>query len=326
MISLKLDKTFEDDTIFVSEFLRAEHKWALIFCDNWEYQLDAAQQTVEFFRITRSYKNVVLKENENAAIEVTTSRYLNAVILHDKTQNQEKIQNLSSESGHKNDKFKERKCVCNEIHLFKECFYIVNAARKSEWKESVKTLNEARQRILKNARFKTVIKVIIDINISNELNEDNETTQKEDTETAELDEMTFKFDNVTISATNIKNSLSHNVIYDFGCNQSLTYDKIRFIDGKITFASEWVDTSNDKMLVENYETMLINDKLENKTIKIKFSKTTYISFTNMTLLLLNKLKKKSYVWDMQEDVLIYQTSDQKVCNIEESLWANHNWV
>jgi hypothetical protein len=91
---------------------------------------------------------------------------------------------------------------------------------------------------LKNARFKTVIKVIIDINISNELNEDNETTQKEDTETAELDEMTFKFDNVTISATNIKNSLSHNVIYDFGCNQSLTYDKIRFIDGKITFASE----------------------------------------------------------------------------------------
>jgi hypothetical protein len=116
------------------------------------------------------------------------------------------------------------------------------------------------------------------------------------------------------------------VIYDFGCNQSLTYDKIRFIDGKITFASEWVDTSNDKMLVENYETMLINDKLENKTIKIKFSKTTYISFTNMTLLLLNKLKKKSYVWDMQEDVLIYQTSDQKVCNIEESLWANHNWV
>jgi hypothetical protein len=26
MISLKLDETFEDDTIFVSEFLRAEHK------------------------------------------------------------------------------------------------------------------------------------------------------------------------------------------------------------------------------------------------------------------------------------------------------------
>jgi hypothetical protein len=56
--------------------------------------------------------------------------------------------------------------VCGEMHLFKECLYIVTAARKNflEWKENVKTLNEARQRILKNVRFQTIIKVIIDIN------------------------------------------------------------------------------------------------------------------------------------------------------------------
>jgi hypothetical protein len=71
------------------------------------------------------------------------------------------------------------------------------------------------------------------------------------------------------------------VIYDFGCNLSLTYDKARFED-KITSASEWVNTSNDKMLIENYGTMLVNDKLENKTIKMKFAKTAYISFTNIT--------------------------------------------
>jgi hypothetical protein len=67
----------------------------------------------------------------------------------------------------------------------------------------------------------------------------NETAQKENTETAELNGMTsFRFDNVTISATKIKNSLSNSVIYDSDCNQSLTYDKTRFIDGKITPASE----------------------------------------------------------------------------------------
>ncbi len=186
----------------------------------------------------------------------------------------------------------------------------------SEWKENVKTLNEARQRILKNARFRTVIKVITDINILNGLG-DGETAQKEDTETAELDEMTFKFENVAISATKIKNPLSNSVIYDSGCNQLLTYDKARFV-GEITPASEWVDIPNDKMLVENYETMLINDKLEdNKTIKMKFAKTAYISFINMTLVSLNKLKKKDYVWNMQEDVLIDHKSDQKVCDIEE---------
>jgi hypothetical protein len=49
------------------------------------------------------------------------------------------------------------------------------------------------------------------------------------------------------------------------------------------------------MLIESYGTMLINDKLEDKTIKMKFAKTAYISSTNMTLVSLNKLKKKGYV-------------------------------
>jgi hypothetical protein len=152
---------------------------------------------------------------------------------------------------------------------------------------------------LKNARFRTVIKVITDINILNELRDD-ETAQKEDIETAELNETmsSFRFGNVAMistSAKKIKNSLSNSVIYDSGCNQSLTYDKIRFIDGKIISASEWIDTSNDKMLIEGYGTMLINDKLEDKTINMKFAKTAYIPFTNMTLVSLNKLKKEDYV-------------------------------
>jgi hypothetical protein len=54
------------------------------------------------------------------------------------------------------------------------------------------------------------------------------------------------------------------------------------------------------MLVEGYGTMLVNDKLDklenqNKTIKMKFAKTAYISFINITLVSLNKLKKESYV-------------------------------
>jgi hypothetical protein len=186
----------------------------------------------------------VLKESGNAAIEVTTSRYSNAAILHGKTQDQSSKDGAGQksshscelghcESGHKDDKFKGRKCVCGEVHLFKECLYIDTAVRKPGWKENAKTLNEARQRILKNVRFRTVIKAITDINILNGL--DGETTQKEDTETAELNGTMsqFRFDNVamiSISAQKIKNSLSNSVIYDSDCNQSLTYDKVRFVD------------------------------------------------------------------------------------------------
>jgi hypothetical protein len=121
MISLKLNETFEDDTIFVSEFLRAGHKWAPIFCDNWEYQLDAAQQKVEFFRITRSYRNAVLKESENATI---ISSYSNAITLHDKTQNQvdQKAKNLM------NNKSLKTKNLEKESAYVMKCIYSENVS------------------------------------------------------------------------------------------------------------------------------------------------------------------------------------------------------
>jgi hypothetical protein len=36
MISLNLTNTFDDDVIFVSEFLCAERRWAFKFCDTWK--------------------------------------------------------------------------------------------------------------------------------------------------------------------------------------------------------------------------------------------------------------------------------------------------
>jgi hypothetical protein len=80
MISLKLADTFEDDAIFVSEFLRAECRWVSTFADNWENQLEAAEKEVKFFKITRAYRNVVLKESDH-------SSYANVVILQEKTPN-----------------------------------------------------------------------------------------------------------------------------------------------------------------------------------------------------------------------------------------------
>jgi hypothetical protein len=68
--------------------------------------------------------------------------------------------------------------------------------------------------------------------------------------------------------------------------------------------------------MKGYDTMRVNDKLGKKMIKMNFAKTTYIPSTNMTLVSLNKLKKKGYVWDMHTDVLIHKASGQKVCNIE----------
>jgi hypothetical protein len=79
MISLKLAETFDDDVIFVSEFLRAERQWASTFCDNWENQLKTAEKSVDFFKITRAYRLVVIRENSSSLSRIIATA--NAVTL-----------------------------------------------------------------------------------------------------------------------------------------------------------------------------------------------------------------------------------------------------
>jgi hypothetical protein len=90
----------------------------------------AAEKSVEFFKITRAYRIVVARENQ--------SSYANAVILQSKTSDQsdQKSKNQKNNSWNKRDnsgdnpsKKRVRKCVCEEIHKFKECSYIVSSTR-----------------------------------------------------------------------------------------------------------------------------------------------------------------------------------------------------
>jgi hypothetical protein len=91
-----------------------------------------AGREIDFFHITREYRNEM-----NVTLKIDRFDQINVVTLHDKTQNQsaqnevDQKSSHSCESDHKDEKFKERRCVCDEMHLFKECLYIVTSARKN---------------------------------------------------------------------------------------------------------------------------------------------------------------------------------------------------
>jgi hypothetical protein len=108
----------------------------------------AAGREMDFFHTTREYRNEVKMTLKIARI----SGQVNAATLHGKTNDQAdqsghdpESQSGHShdsghcpgsghcpESGHEDEKFKDRKCVCDEVHLFKKCLYIVTSARKPE--------------------------------------------------------------------------------------------------------------------------------------------------------------------------------------------------
>jgi hypothetical protein len=320
MISLKLADTFGDDAIFVSEFLRAGRRWASTFCDNWENQLKAAEKEVEFFKTTRAYRNVVLKESGSASIQTTISRYANAVILQSKTSDQsdQKSKDHNPKTGDNPSKKGARKCVCEDIHEFRECSYIVSSARTSDWTEDKKILDQIKQQLQEKPWILNILKRICNINLLDWMFEKRETLTSSTEMEGNLP--SFRFGNFSFANTVIRdiNPLIKSVIYDSGCSDPLTFDKNRFL-GEIKPVSKdtWIKTPNGRMKVEGYGTMQVLGKSGDKQIRMEFANTAYVLITSMTLVSSTKLIKEGYDRDMHTKTLVHVATGKKVCDIEE---------
>ncbi len=63
----------------------------------------------------------------------------------------------------------------------------------------------------------------------------------------------------------------------------------------MTFAHEMIDTSKDFMLIEEYEIMLIIDRINEKNEKMFFDNIVYMSFIDVILMFVSRLKKQDFV-------------------------------
>jgi hypothetical protein len=243
--------------------------------------------------------------------------HANAVTLQGKTQDQaqgdetqkSKNNNLSNKED-KPSKKGARKCVCEDIHEFEECSYIVSSARKPDWTEDKKILDQIKQKLQEKPWILKVIKRICNTNILDEAT----------TPPAELNDENFRFDGFSFANTVLRESTSLNksVIYDSGCSDSLTYDKDRFLrEIKSVSKDIWIKTPNDRMKVEGYGTMQVLEKLGDKQIRMKFANTAYVLITRMTLVFSTKLIKEGYDRDMHTKTLVHVVTEKKVCDIEK---------
>jgi hypothetical protein len=104
------------------------------------------------------------------------------------------------------------------------------------------------------------IKRIADINILNELISSSKRKKKnEKKDEKNDDDFHFNFANSALANSTlmiIYHSLMNSVIYDSNCNQSLIFDKIRFLNDLIS-SNDQIKTSDDQIQIERYEIMLI---------------------------------------------------------------------
>jgi hypothetical protein len=57
MIIQDFKNTFDNDVIFVHEFLRANKRWAFVFCETWVIQHQTIEKFLNFFKIIRAYRD-----------------------------------------------------------------------------------------------------------------------------------------------------------------------------------------------------------------------------------------------------------------------------
>jgi hypothetical protein len=72
---------------------------------------------------------------------------------------------------------------------------------------------------------------------------------------------------------------------------------------------------NELMNIVDYETMIVNDKLSNKIVKLKFANTTWISSTDVILILSTRFIKKNYEHDSHINIFMYIKTNTKICEI-----------
>ena len=316
---------FGGEAMFVKEFLKAGRAWAPNFCDHWYNQKDAAGQPLELFETTRKYR--VRVEEESKPVR----GHAHATTLQGAPQPEAPDQHQNQSSFTSRPKHEGRKCLCGEVHLFKDCPYIHTSARRSGWKENKKTRDDMRHKIKENRAIFTAIKYVTNTNILEGLGkkkpnqEDaNKSNASGDRPPAELgaENTTFSFANTTNAVGGIRsrNPLHKSIIYDFGAAYYLTFEKSRFVDEIIPASSEvWIGIfERNMMLIHDYDTMIVRGTLNGRPRELRFANTAYVPDSEVTLVASNRLKEKGFLWNMYDDSLVIKETGEKICEIDEN--------
>jgi hypothetical protein len=291
-------------------------------------QKKAIERNVHFEETIREYKNAAKKK-----LKIVEHVYV--VTLQNQSQSQSKKSTslICSDQYENNDIT--RQCICECMHDWNKYNHIRKSIKSSNWKCNSQEKKWVREAIKNNRWLYFKIKNMTNIDILNEIKSEdckndkkkkNNKKSNNEKKTAKNDISNIKFANMTILRSfkyanmfinkTFNNLLWRSVIYDSNCNDSLIYDLNWFVN-EITFAHELIDTFNDSMMIEKYEIMFVTNHINNKNRRMFFENIAYVSFIDVILMFVTRLKKQDFVWDMYKKALMIKSIDVMICDIEE---------
>ena len=131
----KLLNLYENEEIFVDQFLNVGKKWTFNFCETWVQSLMTALKLVKFYEIIKQYRIAVEKHfNKTKNSSFREMNMINA-IFQNQQQNQKTIEKNKNKSKFNQKRHADKQCVCGLIHLFENCSHLIKVKQSTDWIE-----------------------------------------------------------------------------------------------------------------------------------------------------------------------------------------------
>jgi hypothetical protein len=78
-----------------------------------------------------------------------------------------------------------------------------------------------------------------------------------------------------------------------------------------------IDISNESMMIKEYETMFVNDKIKKKDRRMFFDNIAYVSSIDVILVFVIRLKQQKYVWDTYKKTLMNKRFETVIYDIKK---------
>jgi flagellar motility protein MotE (MotC chaperone) len=231
------------------------------------------------------------------------------VTLQEKTSNEKNTDQEKRSEKFSNRKFEnrnpeERSCICDKKHLFKDCYYLIEKIRSTEWKSNEEIKKKIEKILETNSRMRIAVKYVKQ-KMKKWLEKEKKFENDFDDESTTASRKVML--NVSFAETFAERQVSYKLINYWTldsdidihvCNDSDRFQLNRMIDSDDQLAVEKIVYD-----IESYETMNIVVKKFDDSINIQLLNVALMLEFFINLICLIKMMKKEIHWDIESQRL-----------------------
>ena len=196
--------------------------------------------------------------------------------------------------------------LCEKMHRFKVCWYLVEKLRPSGWKPDLVLQYQINEKIQKSAKLQETVARIR----KQASKKDNGERSVDRPNTSEPSNFA-----VSVFTGGLSDYVLHDsVILDSGASLHICNDRSRFRTFNPVVEEKFVYAGNTMIPIEGFGNVTATIRAPSGPRKIELMDTAHIPSFHTTVASLDKFVAKNVLWDMKNNRLAHQ--DRTICTLE----------